>query len=176
MAKIKILTQEQVHYFFDYNDGKLYWKNILRYSNVKIGSAAGRITSDNRCVIGLYGTTFYASRLIFLWHNGYMPDFVDHEDRNTLNNKIDNLRAATSSQNQANKTKTKNKTSIYKGVSSTKINNGYRIYDYWNCLIYVEGKSKYLGCFKSEQEAALAYNKAAVKFFGEFANLNIIQL
>lgn len=177
MAKIKLLTQEQAHYFFDYKDGILYWKNVLKYTNLKIGSKAGNIKNDNRCVIGLMGTTFYASRIVFLWHNGYMPNFVDHIDRNTLNNLIGNLREATNSQNQANKTKSINKTSIYKGVHFTKVRNGTsdKIYEYWNSLIYVNGKTIRMGNFKSEREAALIYNKAAVRHFGEFANLNIIQ-
>tara|TARA_R110000765_G_C18561050_1_gene563670 strand:+ start:174 stop:392 length:219 start_codon:yes stop_codon:yes gene_type:complete len=45
----------------------------------------------------------------------------------------------------------------------------------WQSIIKIEGKNKYLGCYTSETEAAQAYNTAAAKHFGEFANLNIIQ-
>lgn len=174
--KRKPVTQEEVCEYFDYKDGLLYWKKIRKFSNKKIGDLAGRINSFNRRDLGLNNRVFYTSRLIFLYHHGWLPDYVDHIDRNTLNEKIENLRAATSSQNQANKEKTTGLSSKYKGVSIAIVNNGYKLYTYWYSLIYIDNKSKFLGSFKSEEAAALAYNKEAVKQFGEFANLNIIQL
>lgn len=94
---------------------------------------------------------------------------IDHIDGNKLNNQKNNLRIATKSQNRMNIPKFKNKSSIYKGVSwSTNRNK-------WWTEITFEGKTYFLGRFKSEEEAAKAYNKKAIELFGEFANLNIIE-
>ena len=94
---------------------------------------------------------------------------VDHIDHNPLNNQKCNLRICTSSQNNRNRTASKNKTSKYLGVSFRK-NDGR-----WQSEITSNYKYKRIGCYKTEQEAALAYNRAAIEIHGEFANLNIIE-
>jgi len=83
---------------------------------------------------------------------------VDHKDRNGLNNTRANLRLASSSQNSSNRI---GAGLLYKGVSKSG-KNTYRAY----C------RQKYLGLFKTERQAAIAYNKAAKEMFGEFALLN----
>ena len=95
---------------------------------------------------------------------------VDHKDGNGLNNGRYNLRTCSKSQNQQNQMKTNNgrkTSSIYKGVSWHKGNTK------WMACIRVYGKLVHLRYFTSEIEAAKVYNKAAIKYFGEFANLNI---
>ena len=90
--------------------------------------------------------------------------FVDHRDGNPLNNCNENLRQATNSQNQKNKKA--HGSSMYLGVSQSK--------NRWRSVICVDGKNKWLGSFSNEIDAAKAYNKAAIIYHGEFANLNII--
>lgn len=90
----------------------------------------------------------------------------DHIDRNGVNNRRDNLRLATSSQNGANRFR-KNK-SGFRGVY------WYPRYSKWSTQIRVEGKLHNLGYFTDKIEAAKAYNKAAEEHFGEFAWLNPI--
>jgi hypothetical protein len=92
---------------------------------------------------------------------------VDHKNHDTLDNQRSNLRICTSSQNSANRLKSlKPTSSIYKGVTwddySTK----------WRARIMLHHAAVYLGSFDVEQDAAVAYNMAAVKLFGEFARLN----
>lgn len=91
---------------------------------------------------------------------------IDHKDGNILNNQRENLRSATKSQNQANSKIRKDNSSGYKGVSF------YRNYRKWVAQIRVKGRNMILGYFSTPEEAALTYDKAARKFFGEFAKCN----
>ncbi len=97
---------------------------------------------------------------------------IDHVNGKPDQN-VDNLRLASHSKNQANKKKQKyrgNKptSSRYKGVSWKKTHKK------WECYITVNKKRHRIGNFNTEKEAAQAYNKAAIEYFGEFARLNAI--
>ena len=94
---------------------------------------------------------------------------IDHKDRNGLNNQKENLRVCSNSQNKQNAVKQniKNGTSKYKGVS-------VRPYNKFTASIKLCGKTKYIGYFDSEIEAAVAYNYKAIELFGEFACLNSV--
>lgn len=106
---------------------------------------------------------------VLLMHNFIMGcKWIDHIDRNGLNNQRDNLRKATRSQNQGNRGKQKNTKNNFKGVKQCSINR-------WTAYIMVENKRYYLGCFKSEIEAAQAYDNKAIELRGEFAYPNLIQ-
>lgn len=93
---------------------------------------------------------------------------VDHINRDKLDNRRENLRLATSSQQQANQT-AKGGYSKYKGVFKERSKRCP-----WFAAIRFEGKTYYLGSFATELEAAKAYNDAAKKLYGEFACLNDI--
>lgn len=133
--------------------------------------------------------TFYADRRItingkrvhismhrFLLDAG-TGDMVDHKDRNGLNNQRHNLRFCTCSQNNVNRSASG--ISKYRGVSlktkkAISKSGELKFYTYWSAAIQVNGKVKHLGYFKKEDVAAIAYNNAAIKQYGEFANLNIV--
>ena len=91
---------------------------------------------------------------------------VDHKDRNTLNNCKDNLRLCSNTENSQNrkKRKTLNPQSEFKGVRPK---GGIFL-----AHIKINGRDHFIGSFKSEHEAAKAYDKAAIQHFGEFAHLN----
>ncbi len=95
---------------------------------------------------------------------------VDHIDRNPLNNKRENLRLATRSQNAANRTG--RGSSQYVGV--TKIFRTYKgkQYTYWVAKITKDGKVVFQKNFKNEEQAARAYDEHAKIHHGEYANLN----
>lgn len=165
-----IFTQDYLQSIFDYKEGFLYYKRIR--PKIKIGDKAGSLKkykSGDRYVIRIDKKLYLTARIIFLYHKGYLPVFVDHEDRNSLNDKIENLRPATRNQNNSNVTSHVNSTSKYLGVCFHKRDQR------WTAQLKTNGKQIYLGSFKIESDAALCYNKAAVKYHGEFANLNIIE-
>lgn len=163
------LTQEYLKTVFTYKEGILYW-NLKTNKRIKKGQAAGCISntkSGKRRFIRLDKKLYANSRLIFFLHNGVLPEFIDHKDRDSLNDRIENLRVATKSENNRNCSSAKKSSSKYLGVS---LQDG----KYWSSKIWVNGKSKHLGLFTDEISAAHCYNEAAKKYHGEFASLNII--
>ena len=100
---------------------------------------------------------------------------IDHKDHNGLNNQKENLRECSPHQNSMNTQIRNNKASQYKGVSIAK-HKGKKgqVYIYYVSRIRFNNKSIRLGYFNSEIEAAIAYNNAAIKYFGEYAFLNLV--
>lgn len=96
------------------------------------------------------------------------PVECDHRDRDGLNCRRSNLRIATRSQNGMNRTWPQSETFHYRGV--------HRSHRKWVASIQCNRKQIYLGIFSTPEEAALAYNDAALKHHGEFAVLNEIRL
>jgi len=94
---------------------------------------------------------------------------IDHKDGNGLNNQLSNLRVVTASQNLMNIRKRSSNISKYKGVTWHKQRH------IWRARITLV-KEIYLGVFTNETSAAIAYNNAACKYFGEFARLNFISI
>jgi hypothetical protein len=94
------------------------------------------------------------------------PDekFIDHRDGNGLNNTRKNLRECTNQQNQRNRRKGATRKSPYKGVTSAR--------EKWRADIYSGGVRTALGSFAVPEEAARAYDRAAIAAFGEFAQIN----
>lgn len=90
---------------------------------------------------------------------------VDHINGNGLDNRRENLRVCTLAENSQNRARIRKKSSDskYKGVSFV---------SYYGARIKVDGKMINLGHFKTPEEAARAYDEAAKKYFGQFANLN----
>jgi len=108
-------------------------------------------------------------RAVMFIKNNFQDDFtnIDHKDTNTLNNLFTNLRSCTVNQNMMNSNKQKWCSSKWKGVFWN--NHATK----WQAQITFNGKKlKILDRFDNEIDAARAYNAAAIKYFGEFANLN----
>lgn len=114
----------------------------------------------------------YMHQAIWQKHNGPIPNekVIDHKDRNGWINIKSNLRLATRQQNNWNSSSFKKSSSKFKGVSWSSLRKQWRAY------IIINGKFIHLGYFAGtvygEIEAAIAYDEAAIKYHGEFANLN----
>lgn len=121
------------------------------------------------------GKKFYAARKLRGGVKIYLHRFlmsepekkeIDHINGNSLDNQRKNLRICTALENRANSKKYSNNTSGFKGVGRFFRDKRWRAY------IQINGKCIHLGLFKNKISAAKAYNKAANKLFGKFANPN----
>lgn len=92
-------------------------------------------------------------------------EVCDHINGDTFDNRRKNLRICTQRENAFNRSKNKNNTSGFTGVTLHGKNN-------WQARIQYEHKKVNLGTFCSRELAAIAYNTAAKSYFGEFARLN----
>lgn len=155
--------QSYVKLRFDYDDntGWLVWKRCLLLPNNWNARFAGR--SAGTAV--LFYNTWYISlaldyrrylahRIIWLWHTGEWVDEIDHRDGDGLNNRIDNLRPCTHSQNMMNKEP---------GQGWEKHGRKYR------ARLKLDGQKIELGSFDTIEDARAAYLRGRAEYFGEFA-------
>lgn len=96
-------------------------------------------------------------------------NIIDHINGDRKDNRLKNLRLVTKQQNLQNRAVSSANKSGYKGVYLNK--NRKR----WCAAITPNGKSMFLGTYDTPELAAKAYNEAAVKYFGEYARLNVIE-
>ena len=126
----------------------------------KHGNEVGWIEQQGYRCIRIAGRIVKLHRIIYETFIDPLGDlFVDHIDHDKTNNRLDNLRAATKSQNAANRS------TIYKGVDR-RPSGRYR------ARIKVQGKHICLGTYDTEEEANASYLKARKTYFGEFDGLS----
>jgi len=136
--------------YFNYDDGLLLSKSGHIYCN---------LDRDGYIRVRFKGKEYRAHRIIWEMFNKQIPSgyIVDHIDRDPFNNRIENLRLATNSNNRHNSTTSL--TNLPKGVQ--KVGKKYR------ARIY-RGKWYSLGSFESLEEAAEAYTSKSRELDGEF--------
>ena len=136
------------------------------------------VSSENWCLFG--GGPYYAyrrsyphgqhakSKLILMHREllgGGLVDHREHHERiRVVDNRRGNLRLASALENARNARKIVRRSSPYKGVSKTR--------RWWQARIRIDGSNTELGCFYTAEAAALAYDAAAMRHFGDFAWTN----
>jgi len=170
MAKnLPLPPLEELKEHFDYNPdtGIIIWKKKQKHWKVEIGQEAGCFTtskSKKYRTITSKGIKYKTHRIAYYMHHGIDPrnNYIDHEDGNGLNNKIDNLRLATHSDNCRNRSMNENNTSGVTGVTWNKQAQK------WRGSIMIDYKSIGLGYHSNIQDAMQARKEAEKKYFGEF--------
>lgn len=133
---------------------KWYYQNTLRgrfeYANRYIKHKGNK----RQTILSMHRDLLQAKR----------GQYCDHVDGNGLNNRRNNIRLCTQSQNRMNSKARSNNLSNFKGVSWHKQSKRWQVYIL----------NKYIGLFDSKEAAAKEYNKQAKKHFREFAKLNLL--
>jgi hypothetical protein len=155
------MTPELASELFEYRDGRLYHKVTRR--RLKAGTPAGALNGTGYRQMGVNGKYYREHALVFLMHHGYIPPEIDHINGDRADNRIENLRAVTRSQNQYNKAKCRNNTSGHRGVSWHNTSKA------WLVRISVEGKNRIVGYFKDLDAAAKASQNARLEHYGTFS-------
>ena len=130
---------------------------------------AGNTDKDGYRRIKIGGRLYFAHTLAWRICHETWPALIDHINGDRSDNRIANLREATVAQNIANQKRPKRNTSGFKGVSHTKKGAVGRP---WAANISHGNRKRWLGSFATKEEAAKAYDAAALELHKEFANLN----
>lgn len=163
------MNQSHLHTLLHYDPetGDFTWlKKPAPNSSVKPGEKAGSLHKLGYIRIYIQGFGYFAHRLAVLYMTGAWPEHeVDHINFDRADNRWSNLRVCDIRDNRRHGRKRYMKRDRkYKGAYPE---NGR-----WKSVITHNGKTKHLGMYKTEEEAARRYDEEAIKLFGEFAHLN----
>jgi hypothetical protein len=160
----------RLHELFEYRDGWLFYKNDVytktgRLTKVKKGTKAGGIHPYGYVKMRVDDKKYMAHRLIWkMFNKDFETGTLDHINNNRSDNRIENLRIATHSENTRNAVLRKDNTSGVKGVNWNKRDMR------WTASIRVNGKRKALGNFKDLALATEFVQLARDMVHGDFAN------
>lgn len=158
------MTQEEIKLIFNYKDGNLYWK-IRPATCVNVNDLAGCIRkTDGYHVIRYKNKMQYAHRIVFLYHHGYLPKFLDHINGNKNDNRIENLRECTTQQNTFNHKLRLDNTTGYKHIYKEANSKKFRV------RIQINGKNINFGNYFDIDYAKFIAEAMRHKYHGEFAN------
>lgn len=151
---------------YDPETGLFYWRERPWRAKVRVGDVAGSVETQHgkkRRILWVSGTRMYASRAAYIYVHGDIPDaaLVDHANGDTLNDRIENLRLASTAQNVWNRMQREG-TGYPLGV--TKTHRGR-----FKARIQLpNGRKLNIGTWNSEEEAHAAYMGAAAILHTEF--------
>lgn len=156
-----MVTKGMLHELFEYKNGVLYSRINRKQTTIKEGDVIGGINDKGYLRTYVNNKHYKVHRLVFMMFHGYMPNEIDHINGIKTDNRIENLREVTRSQNLCNKTKLKNNTSGVKGVC---FNNGK-----WRVRVAINNKRISVGVFDDLELAELVAIEARIKFHGNYA-------
>lgn len=151
---------------YDAGTGELRWR--LRTSNrVRVGDLAGQVDRHGHRMINVDGLRYMAHRLAWFHYYGRWPENeIDHQNLISGDNRIDNLREATHTENVRNCVRRRNNKTGFKGVGRHS-----QAPHRFQAQITVDGRPIYLGLFDTPEQAHDAYVAASAKYHGEFGRL-----
>ena len=155
MSTRPIVSFDRIHHLFDYDPlkGKLIRKVTTSHNTAPAGSVVkGTLEVQGYRRIKIDGRVYKYHRVVWFHQTGEWPVEIDHINRVKDDNRIENLRAVSRSENQQNKTETSYNTSGCKGVR--KVRNG------WVSVIFSNGNRFHLGTFATFEDAVAAYRGA----------------
>ncbi len=154
-----ILDQSYLKKLLHYNEytGEFTWKTLTS-NRVHVGDISGCVRSKGYLQIQIDGHRYYAHRLAWLYVKGFFPNEIDHVDHNRSNNRFNNLRSVSPSENSRNQKLNPTNTSGVMGVDWCKGSNQ------WRSRIYHDNKSVHLGYFNDFFEACCARKSAQNKY------------
>lgn len=153
------LSCEKVKELFDYKDGELFWKKPG--PNKRTDRPAGAVNRDGYRRIKYMYKLYAVHRLVWTYHGNDPVDFIDHINGDVLDNRIENLRAATHSQNCMNRRVRFDSKSGVKGVTWKR--------NKWHACITLDYKVYSGGYFDNKEDAIAAVDKLRKELHGEFA-------
>lgn len=153
------LTQERLKEVLHYNPdtGVFTWIKPTG-PKARVGAVVGERQTTTYLQVGIDRKVYLLHRLAWLYVMGYIPDLIDHVDRNPRNNRFSNLAESNKSANALNMNPSKANKSGYVGVSFCKCTGR------WRAVLTLQGKSKKLGRFDTPEEAHQAYLAAKAKY------------
>lgn len=160
--KTNELAADLLHELLEYRDGELYWKQPGK--SRQMGRPAGGINGDGYRRIKINRKLYAVHRLVWVMHGNDPVPFVDHINGDVLDNRIENLREATHSQNCMNRRQRSDNKSGIKGVMRKK--------DKWYGCVTLNYKVYPAGYFDLKEDAAAAVDKLRKELHGEFARAN----
>ena len=157
--KTNELPADLLHELFEYRDGDLYWK--ISGKRRRLDVPAGSVNRDGYRRIKINYKLYAVHRLVWVMHGNDPVPFVDHINGDVLDNRIENLRAATHSQNCMNRRVRFDSKSGVKGVT---LKDGK-----WHAGVTVNYKRYSGGYFDCKEDAIAAVDKLRRELHGEFA-------
>jgi hypothetical protein len=166
-----MLTQRRLKTLIHYNtETGIITALIKRGSRCQPGKILNTRSGDGRYIyIGIEGKNYLAHRLAWLYVYGEWPKEIDHANRDGLDNRIQNLRKATRSQNQINKPR-RNGVAGSKGVVIDRGSKTDPRPARYHARIGYKGQKLSCGYFKTLEEASAAYAAKAKQLYGDFAS------
>lgn len=158
------ITQQRIKELLNYDPETGDFTRIVDRQRFKAGEKAG-YTHKGYVRISVDQKEYLAHRLAWLYVHGKIPKFLDHINGLKDDNRIQNLREATHSQNMMNAAPRKTNKSGYKGVSYCKVMSK------WRAQIQVDKKKITLGHFDDVREAAEEYIFAALELHGDYTRI-----
>lgn len=136
---------------FEYRDGG-FWNRYMYAYRIKAGNRAGSYDSEGYRQIVICGKTYFEHRLVFLLHNNRWPSGeIDHINRIRDDNRIENLRDVSGSENQQNKSQARRTNRL--GIMGVRKSGASK----FTSQIKIKDKIVHLGTFSTAEEASLAY-------------------